>query len=176
MNVILTTDRLVLRPLGIADLRSTHLYFSDKSILYMDALPCEDMSETLDFLERVEAEWKKQTPAFYEFAIMFEEKHIGGILAYLSDDRKSAKLGWVLGKEYRGRGFVTEAAAALRDFAIDTLGVKKIVAYCDGRNIPSMRVMEKLGMTLTDADGVRYYPKRNEKATEYTFTLDADSL
>lgn len=164
------TERLALRPLCVADLDTTYKYASDKDILYMMFLPKDSIADTRLFLEGVQAEWQKEEPAFFEFAITFGGVHIGAVSAYFSDDRKSAEIGWILDKEYRGRGYVTEAAKALVGY-LPQFGVKTIIARCDARNIPSRRVMEKLGMELVDSDGERFYERRNERAKECTYRL-----
>jgi len=42
-----------------------------------------------------------------------------------------------------GKGFATEAALAIKSFAINQLKVKKLLARCDCRNLNSARLMEK---------------------------------
>jgi RimJ/RimL family protein N-acetyltransferase len=45
-----------------------------------------------------------------------------------------------------GRGYATEAAKAVRDFALTTLGIKRLIAMIDPSNVASIRVAEKIGM------------------------------
>jgi len=47
-----------------------------------------------------------------------------------------------------GKGFATEAALAIKSFAINQLKVKKLLARCDCRNLNSARLMEKIGLRL----------------------------
>lgn len=60
----------------------------------------------------------------------------------------------MLHKDYWRRGYVTEAALALMEFA-RSIGVTRIFACCDSENVASFKTMEKLGMRLVKADGVR---------------------
>ena len=60
--------------------------------------------------------------------------------------RKQAELGWVLDPAYTGRGFATEAAAALLDECFTNLGVHRVIAVCFLANTESWRLMERLGM------------------------------
>jgi RimJ/RimL family protein N-acetyltransferase len=55
---------------------------------------------------------------------------------------------WALGAPYRGKGYATEAARALIDFAFNHLLLKRIVAMTDYDNTASAAVMERLGMTI----------------------------
>jgi hypothetical protein len=41
----------------------------------------------------LEQDGKKEKPGFYEFAILKEENHIGGISLYLDNERKTGELG-----------------------------------------------------------------------------------
>jgi RimJ/RimL family protein N-acetyltransferase len=45
-----------------------------------------------------------------------------------------------------GKGYATEAAQAVRDYAFTKLGIKRLIALIDPGNIASIRVAEKIGM------------------------------
>ncbi len=165
------TERLLLRPLGLGDLNTAHGYAGDEeNTRYMMRLPNATIAETAEFLTRVSEEWARALPMFYEFAIVTEGVHIGAISVYLDDKRETGELGWILDKKYQGRGFATEAALAVKDFARDVLRVKKLTAQCDGENAPSYRLMRRIGLKLESADGTRFYAKRNETARELTYS------
>lgn len=149
------TSRLRLRPATTADLHSTHAYAGDlENTRFMMFLPYADLAETADYLRGCETEWQKDAPERYEFAICLDDAHIGGITLYMQEDRTEAELGWVLHKAYWRRGYVTEAALAVMEFA-RSIGVRRIFACCDSENVASFRTMEKLGMSLVKDDGVR---------------------
>ena len=61
---------------------------------------------------------------------------------------QQAEIGWVLDPAVQGRGLGTAFAAALRDIAVDGLGVRRVEASCFAENLASRRVMEKIGMRL----------------------------
>lgn len=147
--MIISTQRLMLVPLGSQFLQSTHRYASDyENARYMVHLPNSDLSETELFLKNVEDEWQKPEPEFYEFAILLGKDHIGGVCIYFNKDRSEGELGWIILKSAWGNGYAEEAAREIIRFAIEEQGVTKFVAHCDSENIASYRVMEKLGMTL----------------------------
>ncbi len=170
--MLLTTERLALRPLCTDDVQSVYKYSSDfENTKYMMFLPNESVAETQSFLQSVDVEWNKAKPAFYEFAVLLNNFQIGAVGLYLDKTRSQGSIGWILDRDYHNKGYATEAAQAVISFAKHSLRLQKIIAQCDYRNIASQRVMEKLGMTLTDANGVRTYAKRNETATELTYVL-----
>lgn len=144
--MLLTTPRLTLRPVTLADLSTTHAYAGDlENTRYMMFLPYEDEAETAAMLRDAEAQWRMDAPERYEFAVCLEGKHIGGLTLYMQQDRTEAELGWVLHKDYWRQGYVTEAAQALMELA-RTLGVKRLFACCDSENVGSYKTMAKLGM------------------------------
>lgn len=58
------------------------------------------------------------------------------------------ELGWLVYEGFEGRGYATEAAAALRDWAARVLSCTQLVSYIDPENCSSVRVAERLGATL----------------------------
>ena len=58
------------------------------------------------------------------------------------------ELGWTIIPEYQGRGFATEAARFLLDYAFDELGQTRVISLIHADNAPSRRVAEKLGQKI----------------------------
>lgn len=167
------TDRLTLRPLNIADLETVHAYAADEeNTAYMLRLPNHTIEETAQFLRCVTSEWEKEYPDFYEFAVVLDGLQIGAISVYLDDTRQIGELGWILNKRYWRKGIISEAAFAMKEFAINTLKVTKITAACDYRNAASYGVMMKLGLKPESDSGVRTYEKKNETVKELMFSLN----
>ena len=72
---------------------------------------------------------------------------IGSIALRLSPPHDRGELGYWLGRAWWGRGYITEAAAAMVRYGFETLGLNRIEAHHLSRNPASGRVMQKLGMT-----------------------------
>ena len=62
------------------------------------------------------------------------------------------EIGWRLAAEHWGRGYATEAARAALAFAFNRLGLGEVVSFTVPANLRSWRVMERLGMTRSEAD------------------------
>ena len=104
--MIIHTERLVLKPHGIEYLQTVNKYATDlENTKYMMHLPNRNIDETRIFLEGVTAEWQKETPTFYEFAIILDGKHIGAVSVYLNEDSSEGELGWIIDKDYWGCGY-----------------------------------------------------------------------
>lgn len=168
----ITTERLVLKPMCTEYLISTHAYAADReNSKFMAYLPNDNIEETLEYLESAEAEFQKDSPEFYEMAVFYGDVHIGAVSLYLDESRTTCEFGWMLHRNYHGKGFATEAALAMLKYARDELGIRHFIATCDTENIPSRRVMEKLGMTLSEERGGRKNKLSDEERREYLYEL-----
>ena len=173
MYLEIKTDRVVLRPLNIKDLITVHEYASDiENTQFMVHLPNRTIEETSRFLTKVTNEWKKETPDYYEFAIILKDRQIGAVSVRLSPQRSKGILGWILNKKYWSKGYGTEAAVAIRNFAINELKVTELVAHCDIRNIASSKIMRKLGLSLESDDGFREYPTTGDTVRELVYRYE----
>ena len=169
----LLTNRLSLVPLGIKYLESTHAYASDlENAKYMVYLPNLELRETIEFLEGVDAEWKKDKPEFYEFAILLEGKHIGAVCLYLTEQEREGELGWIIHKHYWAKGYALEAAREIIRFANTTLQINKFIAFCDSENVGSYRLMEKLGMVFEHQKGGRKNKSSEEERIELKYSME----
>ena len=56
------------------------------------------------------------------------------------------EVGWAMHPAEWGKGYATEAAWQVMNYAFKELNVHRIVAFCHAENRASVRVMEKLGM------------------------------
>src|SRR5690606_11607771 len=67
-------------------------------------------------------------------------------LFWHSRTHRHGEIGFVFNPAYHGRGLATEAARELLRLGFDELGLHRVTARCDARNIRSAAVMERLGM------------------------------
>ncbi len=168
-EIVITTKRLVLKPLGPEYLESTNAYaLNRENARYMCFLPYRDSEETLAKLREFETEWAKEKPEYYEFAVLYEGRHIGGVSVYFEDG--AGELGWIIRKDCWGSGFAAEAAEALIDHFSEK-GCTRFIAHCDTENKASCRVMEKLGMTRTAEYGGRKNRASETESFEYRYEL-----
>lgn len=175
MNIVLKTERLTLRPIRLTDLETTFAYAgSADNTRYMLFLPYSSVEEARQELSRMEEKGNREPPRDYFFAIELADRgiHIGEISLELDETLTEAELGWIIHRDYWGKGITTEAAIAVRDFAFVTLGLKKLFSHCDSRNVGSYRVMEHIGMAL-EATGSRRNRMNGEISAEYRYAAYA---
>ena len=168
-RITIPTARLVLKPLGPEFLETTNAYALDpENTRYMLFLPNRDPEETLSFLKAAAAEWEKEDPAYYQFAILYEGRHIGAVSLDLEEG--GGELGWILHRDWWGNGFAPEAARAVVEY-FSGKGCTHFIAHCDTENTASWRVMEKLGMTRTAEYGGRKNRADTKESMEYRYEL-----
>lgn len=76
---VITTNRLLIRPIQMDDLNDIYEYASDSSINMMMFLPKETKEETKEFVLFAINKWKKDNPKDREYVILLNGKIIGGI-------------------------------------------------------------------------------------------------
>lgn len=64
----------------------------------------------------------------------------------------AVEVGWRLDRAHWGQGYATEAGRAALAFGFEELGLDEIVSFTSQVNEPSIRVMQRLGMTHDSAD------------------------
>lgn len=62
------------------------------------------------------------------------------------------EIGWRLARGHWGKGYATEGARAALRFGFERMGLAEIVSFTVPGNVPSRRVMERIGMSHSPAD------------------------
>jgi len=78
---------------------------------------------------------------------------MGFVQATITGD--ASDIAWVIGTEWQGRGFASEAAAAVCEW-LDSDGVERFTAHIHPKHVASQRVAASLGLLATkqvDTDG-----------------------
>ncbi|MDJ0841642.1 MAG: GNAT family N-acetyltransferase [Acidobacteriota bacterium] len=60
------------------------------------------------------------------------------------------EIGWWIKQSLWGKGLATEAAQAVKDYALGTLGLDHLISVCTPANKASYRIMEKIGLTFRE--------------------------
>lgn len=80
-----------------------------------------------------------------------------GHVAFQASFTPAVEVAWRLNRRFWGQGYATEAARAAIQDGFTRIGLQRIVALTVLDNIPSQRVMQRLGMTRSiEFDHPRY--------------------
>ena len=145
MAVRLETDRLVIRSVTAADATAIAAIWADPDVTRHLGGPREPEKVIASVLEAAD-----DPPALDLWTVEHEGRTIGncGLVEKQIDGRDEVEIAYVLATEAQGRGFATEAGAAVRDHAFDVLGLSRLVALVHPENESSARVAEKLGFSF----------------------------
>lgn len=140
----LTTARLVLRPMTMADFPAYRDFLTGTRTRYMDG-PHDAATAWHWFCNDV-ALWALMDLG--GLVITKDGVAVGTVGLCHPPHFPEPELGWFLYDGAEGQGFVTEAAAALRDWGLGPRGLPTIVSYIDPDNQRSIRVAERLGARI----------------------------
>lgn len=141
------TERLVIKSNQEVDLEPLAALWADPDVTHYMGGP-RNYEEILGIL-REDAQANPQ-PAFDLWPVIEKETGqiicTGGILEKDIDGRNQYEITYVLAKSAWGKGFATELASSLKDYAFDELGLKRVTALIDPDNQESERVATKIGL------------------------------
>jgi RimJ/RimL family protein N-acetyltransferase len=145
---ILETDRLYLREYEINDQEGLAKIYSDAEVMkYIGRGGVLDAEKTLN---RIEA-WRNKYYHEWGFGIWaLIEKASGNLIGQcgfnILKETSEVEIAYLLAKEFWGKGYATEISRAAISYGFTVLNLKRIVALAYPENIPSINVIQKLGM------------------------------
>jgi RimJ/RimL family protein N-acetyltransferase len=143
------TPRLVLRPHQVDDAADWYALQSDPTVLRYLSWPRRSPRASRRHLHhRTRHTRLEQAGDFLALAVELDGRLIGDVSLHLREvaagDRR-AEIGWIIGTEWAGRGYASEAARALLRIAFETLGARYVTAVMDPDNERSELLARRLG-------------------------------
>ena len=170
----LKTDRLILRRLSIAD---APLYYSrigsrPEVSRYMLWEPHSQLAETEALIRNLQTRYASGRCYRWCIALAEDDSPLGVIeLLRFDEERESCSFAYMIGSDYWGSGYGTEALQAALDFAFSSMQVQAVIADHMAANPASGRVMQKAGMTFfRDLPGKYEKNGQSMDAREYRIT------
>ena len=136
------TKRLLIRKFEFNDWPDVYEYTSDINV--MKYIP-EGVFTEENAKEFVKKNMGDQ-PEKFPVVLIDGNILIGHILFYKYFGEHTYEIGWVFNPKYYNKGYASEAAKAILEFGFEKMKLHRIIATCQPQNIPSYRVMEKIGM------------------------------
>ncbi|HTI16595.1 MAG TPA: GNAT family N-acetyltransferase [Trinickia sp.] len=146
--VVLTTPRLILRPLRDEDAQALFEVWSDVDAMRYFSFPamtCLDQAR-----ERVASKLRPSAANGETLICVLElratSEVLGDCALFRADEQcRRAEIGFSLQRKFWGMGYMSEAASAVIEYAFDTLNLRRIEADIDPRNVASARLLDRLG-------------------------------
>ena len=157
----LETDRLLLRAPVPGDAEALAPMYADPEVMrYVGDGRTLTRGETERSVKRMIERWEADGFGLFTTVRKDDDVIIGrvGLLVWNTDTwepttraeaagvQSEVEVGYTLGRPYWGLGFATEAARAVRDYALDELGAERLIALIIHGNTASENVARKLGL------------------------------
>lgn len=165
MNLLLETERLVLRPLEISDAEA--MFAMDNNPIvhkYLWQTPTQEISETIKIIEYVNRQYAENNIGRFATILKETGEFIGWTgIKFVNDHVENGNTnfydyGYRLDEPFWNKGYATEATKFWLDYGFNQMDIKTMNAYTHAENGASNRVLSKCGMQFMenypDKDGV----------------------
>ncbi len=146
--IVLETERLILRHVELGDTESLYGVFGDVEVMRF-GIGAQTLAWVKDWIAEQQDQYA--TRGFGAWAVML--KTSGGVIGYCGlfdfpdvNGQPEVEIGYRLARAHWGYGYATEAVTGVRDYAFETLGMRRLIAMIDPHNSASIRVAIKAGM------------------------------
>lgn len=140
------TERLILRAPVMEDAAAMlESYGRDPEVTrYLTWKPFQSLEEAEGFIRNRVEGWEKGF--WFSWTILLREggAHLGTVSLRTLGPRLF--MGFIIARPYWGRGYSTEAARPVLEWALAQPNVYRVSAVCDTEHLASARVLEKIGM------------------------------
>ena len=151
MYILLRTERLTVRKFQPSDGDNLAEILTDKDVTYFE--PYDTFTH-----EAAVAEAAKFSESSEFFAVALEDKVIGKIY-FSKREYGTYEIGYTFSGKYQGNGYASESVGAFIGYALNNMGVRRIIAEVDVRNERSYKLCERLGMRR-EAEFKQVYPSK----------------
>ena len=149
---MIETDRLVLRLPRTEDASDLAAAYSDpEAVHYIGDGTTSTLAEVEAVIPRWLERWEQWGVGFFSLERR-DDGRVLGRAGFLRWDPETweiggseTEIGRMVAREYWGHGYATEAALALRDWALRERGLTRLISLIQHGNLRSVRVAEKLG-------------------------------
>ena len=168
------TARLLLRPFEEGDLQALYEMQSDEEVvryLYYDVRSLEQVRPSLA-RKMAGVSVATEGDGLAAAVVLRETGEVVADISlwWVSEGHAQGELGFVAHPAHQRKGYVTEAARPMLDFAFGTMGLHRVSGRLEARNVASARVFEKLGMRL-EAHFVENEWVKNEWQSERVYAM-----
>lgn len=158
----LETPRLHLRSMQISDLDDLLEVFGDPKVMASFGEAPFNRAQMQRWIERNLVHQRRYGYGLFSVVLRSEGILIGdcGLEHMQLDGEQVAELGYDFRSDYWNRGYATEAATAVRDYALNVFKLPHLISLIQVGNEASKRVSEKIGMRFVAEirrNGISYW-------------------
>ncbi|MGL5166203.1 MAG: GNAT family N-acetyltransferase [Afipia sp.] len=149
--VVLETDRLVLRQPTLADVKAIAQVVSDKRVsINLRRVPHPyTTDDAISFVTTIAG-------TIDTVFLVERERAAVGLVGVSWENENAPELGYCFGVEHWGKGYATEAARAVIDYAFEEFAIDQLLSAARVLNPASRHVLEKCGFQWTGVELHRF--------------------
>lgn len=143
----LSTERLILRKMTRTDANSLFQFWSDDEVTkYMNMTSFINMEQALYMIDFLNDLYKNKEGIRWGI-VRKEDNVLIGTCGFNTWIKRSSRgeIGYELGREYWGKGYITEALKEVLKFGFEETNLNRVEAFVVPEASRSIRVLEKLG-------------------------------
>jgi RimJ/RimL family protein N-acetyltransferase len=148
-NIVLETERLVLRYLTPGDVDSIFAVIGDPETMkfYPEKFTRED---AVRWVTRNQERYRNDGHGLFAVTLKSTGEVIGncGLVRQDVEGESLMEVGYHFRRDHWGHGYATEAARGCMAYAFGHLTAEKVISLILAENLPSRRVAERNGMTV----------------------------
>ena len=176
----LETERLILRQFKLSDAEAMHQNIT--SIPEVVRFMCYDVCDNLDATQKHVNQWfeyfDKLIPgsSWCVFAIILKSSNeLIGTIDFHENNReaRAAEIGYQIGRTWWGKGYTTEALRIVIDYCFSRIGLNRLWADYDSRNVASGKVLLKAGM-LYEGTARQCYVRKGHIVDKVSYAILAE--
>jgi RimJ/RimL family protein N-acetyltransferase len=143
----LETERLILRPIAPEDLAPWIAFAADPDVMrYLGGVQVR-ATAWRGFMTMAGA-WSMTGFSMFSIVEKASGRWAGRLGPWVPADWPGTEVGWGLAREFWGKGYAAEGAAAAIDWAFDHLGWTEVIHTIDPDNTSSQNLARRLGSSL----------------------------
>ena len=139
--------RVALRWLTEADAGALFAIFSHPTVMrFWSTPPMADVAQAGKLVADIQEGFRSQRLFQWGVSRREDGRIIGTCTLFaINASQGRAEVGYALGHEYWGQGFMKEALTALVDYSFRKLALRRLEADIDPRNVGSLHAVERIG-------------------------------
>ncbi|MEO5698159.1 MAG: GNAT family N-acetyltransferase [Burkholderiaceae bacterium] len=158
----------MLRRLNRDDLARFHAYRSDPVVGRFQGWSPMSNSDALAFIDRMAVAELFKPGAWMQLAIARSDDGalVGDLGLFVAENGEHAELGVTVSPEAQGRGHGSTAFREAIRMLFEQTAVARVVGVADARNLASIRLLERVGMSRVET---RETIVKEERCTEWVY-------
>ena len=167
MNLIIETERLILRPLELSDAEAMFTMDNNPNVhKYLWQNPTQNIEETIKVIEYVQKQYVDNNIGRFATILKATGEFIGWTgIKFITDHVENGNTnfydyGYRLDEKFWNKGYASEATKAWLDYGFKEMKIEKMNAYTHAENGASNHILEKHGMQFMedyfDENGIKW--------------------